>query len=445
MHRVGNPRFNCGALLLAAMLFGACAVAAQNRPSIRSVDAVCVEQPRPSDPSECKVWDVYVHYTEQGRTADNNSVVVPQNYFLLDTAAMPGSREIAIAADPAPVIELIDDTDPTNDSSIVRLRVNSKLTVPQTAKTPRYYLTAVNITFDGKELKKNAVPLAFETTLTPEKATAKPGWEAADGKDDADIYLDGLVTRASGTDFNGTVDIEVGYPVFSNFSIFGRNRVQTFTPKFEIAASTDPEADPDSMKFGLDWKIPFRRSNSFFIGGNWTNSGLIEATRDFDNANAIWKSRFQFLHRVLPARRGSNVRFYVKPFIGMELGKNFVSPVEEADGRAIARGLFGSTMNLNFLIRKPRLDSIGLEASYERRLLMRSEVFFDKDPETKKLVPIFFGRKPREWISTKLNLNFRDDFAGYIGYEYGQQPPAYNLVDHRMKIGLTYKIKREQQ
>lgn len=445
MRALRNTRLDRGVLLLIALLFGTYAVGAQDRPSIRRVDAFCVEQPRPADLSECKVWDVFVHYTERGSTADNNSIVAPQNYFLLNTAGMPGSREIAIAADPPPVIELIDDADPTSDSSIVRLRVNNQLNVPKGTKVPQYYLTTTGITFDGKELKRNSIPLAFETAITREEATLKPGWEAAEDKEDADIYLDGLVTRASGTDFDGTVDIELGYPFFSNFSIFGRRRVQTFTPKFELAASTDAEADPDSMKMGLEWKIPFSRANSFFIGGHWKNSGLLESTRDFDNTNAIWNSRFQFLHRVLPARRGSNVRFYVKPFIGVELGKNINSPVEEAEGRGIARGLFGSTLNLNFLIRKPRLDSIGLEASYERRLLLKSEVFFDKDPETEKLVPIFFGRRPREWVSAKLNLNFRDDFGGYIGYEYGQQPPAYNLVDHRMKIGLTYKIKRVQQ
>jgi hypothetical protein len=447
MHISGNHRLNGGALITLLLLFliCACAVEGQNRPGVRKVDAFCAEQPKPADLSQCATWDIYVHYTEQAKDADNNNITASRSYFILDTAGMPGSREIAAADNPPPAIELIDDTDPTSTSSIVRLRVNHQLTVPQKKKAPQYYLTTIGITFGGKELKKNSTPVDFETTKTEEEAKAAPGWEAADGRDDADIYLDGLVTRSSGSDFSATVDVKAGYPFFSNFSIFGRKRVQTFTPKFELMGSTDPDADPDSMKMGLEWNIPFRRSNSFFIGGNWKNSGLLESTRDFDNTNLIWKSRFQFLHRVQPAKRGSNVRFYVMPFIGTEVGKNINSPVKEAEGRGLARGIFGSTLNLTFLIRKPMLDSIGLEGSYERRLLLRSEVFFDKDKETKKLIPVFFGRRPREWVTAKLNFNFRDDLAGYIGYEYGEQPPAYNLVDHKMKIGLTFKIKRGQQ
>ncbi len=70
---------------------------------------------------------------------------------------------------------------------------------------------------------------------------------------------------------------------------------------------------------------------------------------------------------------------------------------------------------------------------------MLREVYFEK-AEDDELRPAFFGRNPRDWIEAKLSFNFSDAFGAYVGYEYGQQPPSYKLVDHRMKIGLIYKV-----
>jgi len=70
---------------------------------------------------------------------------------------------------------------------------------------------------------------------------------------------------------------------------------------------------------------------------------------------------------------------------------------------------------------------------------MKRELGFEvNDDKTLSLTQ--FGRTPRDWIEAKIDFGINKFFAPYIGYEWGQVPPSYKLIDHRVKIGLSYKF-----
>jgi hypothetical protein len=125
----------------------------------------------------------------------------------------------------------------------------------------------------------------------------------------------------------------------------------------------------------------------------------------------------------------------------VEVGKNLNSPVSEAEGRGLARLMFGTTFNLAFKRRGDvPLKRFGIEANYVRRILLKREVYFE-EAEDDTLQAVTFGTNPRDWVEAKFYFKFNKFFDGYVGYEYGEKPPSYKLVDHRMKFGLVYKSK----
>src|SRR5205085_11664378 len=168
------------------------------------------------------------------------------------------------------------------------------------------------------------------------------------------------------------------------------------------------------------------------------NTGKVEATHDFKNANAIWEFR---LLRPIPPFGGENAYIYFEPFIGTELGGNIVSPVKAAENRFIARGLFGTTLNAAVVLGADApIQKVGFEASYVRRLLLRDEVSFKADDKG-VFTPLPIGTSPRDYVSTKLNFVLSPFLGTYIGYEWGQLPPSYKLVNHKLKVGLSFGYK----
>jgi hypothetical protein len=316
------------------------------------------------------------------------------------------------------------------------------LVIPEKSKlTNQYYVTVSNLNFNvaidkDKPQKKLTSALDFAVPKDETSGEVEKELKAVKDRDDADIYFAGEITRASGTNFVGSVDTKLQYPICCEAQ-------HTITPFFDLRANSDPEADPDSVKFGLMWDWRFYRSGGTnaisrnLVGSSWQNTGKIESERDFDNTNFLWDTRVQFLSKVWTAREG-NVRFWLDPFVGAELGKNLKSPVAEADGQGLARILVGSRLNFQWELGLTNLDSITLESSYIRRILLKREVGFEK-AEDDSLRAVNFGTNPRQWAEAKLAFNVRKFFGLYIGYEYGEQPPSYKLVDHRMKLGLLFR------
>lgn len=40
-----------------------------------------------------------------------------------------------------------------------------------------------------------------------------------------------------------------------------------------------------------------------------------------------------------------------------------------------------------------------------------------------------------------LNYQFNSFFSIFAGFQHGEKPPSYNLVDKSFKVGLTYKFR----
>jgi hypothetical protein len=282
-----------------------------------------------------------------------------------------------------------------------------------------------------------------------------PKLEGAEGRKDANLYFAGELNRASGTSFSGSLDMKVELPL----PVLRTPRHQLL-PTLDIKASNDPEADPDTIKAGVESRlilaqagVEYHRNSpekALIKAVGWDNSAKIEGDRDFDNTNFIASSVFQF--PLKPIHLGSPSPDHpfigLTPFVGFEGGKNLSSPVAEAKGRGLARILVGSHIFVRFYHGEEKFARVTLDGGYERRWPLLAEIGFrDKTVEVENgkdetiQVPAFFGKGPRQWAEAKLTYNINEFFGLYTGYQYGEQPPAYKLVDHSFRLGLVVKAK----
>lgn len=293
-------------------------------------------------------------------------------------------------------------------------------------------------TFEEREQARVASGQPPQETSIAEK-NAERTVTAANGRGDSNLYVSGLITGASGQDVQGSVDIKFEYPRWSKVG----SRWIRFAPAFDLKASTDPRGDPDSLKLGFDmsffaWRYAGDDFSAPFRRLWWLNSAKIESNREFDNTNLFWESRFTLLSKTYIS---DSATFYWRPFFGHELGANLKSPLAAAEGRFLYRPLAGATLGLLFPVHSG-LQGVSLEASYIRRWPLRRETTFTEDGSG-QLQLARFGKGPKDYLKTGLNLDITKALAATLSYEYGELPPLYKLVDHKFGVGLTYKIKWE--
>src|SRR5260370_40383407 len=104
-------------------------------------------------------------------------------------------------------------------------------------------------------------------------------------------------------------------------------------------------------KFGLQFSH-LRLENKSLVSNTgalryllWNPAAGFESDRRFKNINVITSQVLTF--GIRGNKRTFKRRIRVLPFIGHELGRNFKSPVKDAEGHAVCRGLVGSTLDLN--------------------------------------------------------------------------------------------------
>lgn len=299
-----------------------------------------------------------------------------------------------------------------------------------------YALYIEGLRFGDKSPKMLAALQALERCGKPEGGADTP-----EGRDDANVYLSGMLTTSSGNDLNGTIDAKLRRQVYLTNTVTNSNPaiISDVGLVFDLKASGDPEADPDSMNFGAEWEMELTRAR--FKGPiNYLFNYIypkIESERDFGNTNLLLENRLKFgLKR--PVKKPWAPVF--SPFIGQEVGKNLRSPLPQAEGNFLYRLKAGTLFNLYFEPGLKNLHTIELDAEYTRRWPLRRELSFEED-EDKKLKLVEFGKRPRDYVRANLNFLFKDSFGATIGYEYGELPPSFKLVDHKLKIGLVFKTK----
>lgn len=250
--------------------------------------------------------------------------------------------------------------------------------------------------------------------------------------DDADVYIAGEVNGAHKRKTTFSTEIKLQ-------KLKAKDKWD-YTPYgfFKLNTSTDPDADPDRMEFGFRFGRFFDKT--IFTSSYWENEAKIESERDFENTNLLYSSRLIFTPAGVPSEKTSKQKFFFRPFIGTELGKNLRSPLPAAEGDGIARILAGAEARVVIFGNREKGQGIDWITSYTRRWLLTDELGFRTDDDG-NLVLNHFGKSPRDFVESKVTFGFSKHFGAFIGYDWGQVPPSYKFVNHRFRVGFVYKYK----
>jgi hypothetical protein len=267
------------------------------------------------------------------------------------------------------------------------------------------------------------------------------GLKPSKNRDDSDIYGSYELTGIRGAATTGTGDLKVAIPFFRTFW----GRTSKFSPLVDIKASSNAQADADSLKFAVEWFLPVYvgenpEATFPFTAVDWINGGKIEAPKNFDNINALWESRWLFPSAQIPGN-AKRFRIFIDPFVGSELGRNLKSPLAEAEHKGIARLFAGANLTVNIPIKNvSALKGFDFTSSYIRRWPLKRELSIE-EAAGGTFTLLTFGKGPKDYSDSKFTVKINDYFGPFIGYEWGRLPPNYSLVDHKWTLGFLFKSK----
>ena len=248
----------------------------------------------------------------------------------------------------------------------------------------------------------------------------------AKSAEDADIYISGEINgaRKRRASFTTEIKLQKYYPITPSWR---------HTPFFKLNASTDPDADPDKLEAGWNFR--------YIIGSAayFDQAVKLESERDFDNTNLLYNPRLTFLPPAGP-KKSKTFKTFFNPYIGGEFGKNLRSPLAAAEHDGIARLLAGADLRLVFFLKNGKEPDINWTTSYTRRWLLTDELSFKAD-DNGDLQLRSFGRSPRDYVLSKVSYKVTKFLDAFVAYEWGQVPPSYKLVDSRYRLGFAYKYK----
>jgi hypothetical protein len=389
-------------------------------------------------------WAVYVRFTAPFDVSkDSIQVTNPGNYRIINVSSgsmIPVSLADFVQISGADVTQIrlvLRSGDALNSADLFHLFALKLTFGGLNATDPSQLQAPIVVRLDQKKVEVDQATTAQGINLH------KPTWifKSSKNRDDSDIYASYELTTARDKATTGTGDVKVAIPFFSNFW----GRTSKFSPLADIKASSDEKADPDSLKFALEWFLPvYVRDNPDerfpYTAVDWINSFKVEAPKNFDNVNALWESRWLFPSSKFPWI-GDRYHVFLDFFGGHELGKNIISPLKAAEGKALFRLMLGANLTIaipfkeNFL-----LKGVDFNASYIRRMPLKRELSFDKDKDG-NLTLVTFGTAPKDYVDSKLTLKVNDFFGPYLGFEWGRLPPNYSLVDHKWTFGILFKSK----
>jgi hypothetical protein len=303
------------------------------------------------------------------------------------------------------------------------------------------YFVSVNI--GGKKVSKHATVLLKTGKPQNTLQNAK-----ADEEKDADVYVAASLVGANKRKTRYSIDLKA-----ERYFYLGK---MSWTPFFKLNASTDPDADPDSLQAGLNFRKTFFPSRgttpregekkatglgaSIFRSFYYDNGVKIESQRDFKNTNLIYETRLTVNFKTFPPAP-SKTFFRPRMFFGGEFGKNLKSPLPAAEGDGIARVLAGAAIDFLLLLNEKEESEIAITNEYIRRWPLSKELGFKAD-DAGVLQLVDFGKGPRDYFKSGISWQF-NKFAGiFVNYEWGRVPPSYKLVDHSVKAGFLFKLKR---
>jgi hypothetical protein len=338
---------------------------------------------------------------------------------------------------------------------------------------PYQYLVLVEDR-SGKAFKSIVTKVLTTPVFSPQANQPTPGADKpasyamreSESKEDSNIYISGELTGGHGTKPSYSTDVKIKVPI-----------VLTKPPHpqpfffFDLMASSNPKADPDSMDIGVevsgfkkfhsdtsaragnsatgafvqpDGQICVTKTPSCQAGEkgriisrfDWAAMGKIESDRDFDNTNFVGTGKITFPFFPVNMR---STRWTFKLFGGLDAGKNLQSPSVLAEGRGIFRPFAGASMFLG-LMRRGKIFPFSFEGNYTQRWLLARELKLVEN-NNGIVTASFFSRRPRYFVDTKFTYQFNEFWGIYAGYQHGEKPPSYKLVDNSFKLGLVFKFK----
>lgn len=354
----------------------------------------------------------------------NSTDILDVNVFSLD-----GGAALSVGK-PKSVIS-------TND--IYEIRSDTALQTKQ-SPTGQLMLNAYILTIkikgsDGKERWKNS-RITLPDPNAPSVAISK---DESEDIEESNFYIDGEMKGANKKKTTFSTNIKVKRLTQRGNWIYSKSPIDSLPIPlyFKLSANTDVEADPDNMEIGFNFARVVGRH--FY----WDNDVKIESQRDFKNTNFIYSTRgiWRPAGVSLTKKDGdaTSILFF-RPYIGAEVGKNLRSPIVVADGDGIARILAGADLRLNIPVNEDKGQEINWTNSYTRRWLLSDELSFKADDDG-VLQLVRFGKRPRDYVKSKVDFSFNKFFGAFIEYDWGQLPPSYKFVDHRFRVGLFYKFK----
>lgn len=391
-------------------------------------------------------WSVYITFSEEFAAADSVEAEKPSNYKIINVST--GSQVPVSAAKFVPL---------TNPASGQITLQEVLLVLPSGEalnKQDSFYVFTPNLIFKGartESVPAHEIKLEFEPNgdtvkigkkVTKTQDLPRPAWGLgkARDRDSSDLFISYELTKARGEATTGTADVKVSIPFFKNFW----KKTSRFSPVVDVKASSDADADPDSLKFAFEWTYPVYLNNnpnsSFPYNSVYMlNSAKLEAPKNFNNINALWEHRWLFPSAQIG--NGKNFKMFLDLSAAAEVGKNLRSPLSTVEGKGLLRVLTDANLSIEIPIKDvAALKGFQFTSSYVRRWPLKRELLVDKDANG-NLVALTLSKGPKDYSDSKFVMKINDYFGPFIGYEWGRLPPNYELIDHKWTFGILFKSK----
>lgn len=270
----------------------------------------------------------------------------------------------------------------------------------------------------------NVVPIGTGGSSTTTTAKAK-------NRDESEVYVSGEIIAAK--DKKPEMSADVKYA--REFAL--RTSPVRFAPFFDLKISNSPKA-PDAVRTGVRF-IAYPQPKI-----KWSGSAELESDRKFRVTNLITSQEFKYIFEPVPHPKVGTPKsnLFFRPSIGAELGVNLNSPVPRNE-RTIARVKAGASLVYKIFapFGETGVKSLSWETKFEERWFLTKEQAYDTN-SAGNLILKDFGKKPRAYFSSVLLFKLSDRFGPSLSYEWGELPPLFKKVEHRVKLGFTYSFKR---
>lgn len=330
----------------------------------------------------------------------------------------------------------------TMGSAAITLTLKGNL--PPIKDDPRSYVWDVSFRSDG--IKDTTVEWAPSGAKSCASSTNRRFLCPPSPSDTPDMSFTGSFLTGGGT--NPIYSFEVKSGIILPWSIPKPSFTTGINLQVEINQNTTPPAhrtrfDPDSITAGLGFTHFLSRPPGGVLSGmrlQFQPGG--EFNRSDPSSNFITSGLMTFDFVPLGPSEKSHAYFTFYPFLGMEVGQNFNRPrvvdsvpVDFSRYTGIARGLAGADTKLAFSTSDFTSDVFSISGSYRLRLPAIDEPFVETIHQQ---TTAEMTTKARHWVEA--DIAYTIPSWQYLSvaatYQYGELPPLFPLVDHKLTIGL---------